>query len=214
MTNHLVAALFVDPNGPYGYDARCDRWDEKRDARLYGGPLPVVAHPPCNVWCCLAKANQTRYGIPWGRDDGLFASALASVNRWGGVLEHPALSLAWPVFGLTKPIPGRWTKSGVGWVTACCQSAYGHKCRKRTWLYYRGAVEPEAPDWSEPQATHQISRSARPLHQQLSRLPQRLAHITPPAFAHYLVGLAIQSNTQPSNRNELNAGTTPSTKRP
>ncbi len=37
-----VSALFVSPRGPYpGLVA--DIWDEKRDARLYTGPNPVVA---------------------------------------------------------------------------------------------------------------------------------------------------------------------------
>jgi hypothetical protein len=184
----VIAALFVDPKGIYPTLAGVDCWPESRNAMGYYGPNPVVAHPPCNVWCCLAKANQARYGIPWGVDGGMFKRALVFVNFWGGVLEHPAKSLAWPVFGLVKPVRGCWTPSGQGWVTEVSQVAYGHPCRKRTWLYYSGKAKPEDLDWSEPEATHQISKDRRLI--QKPTLPARLTHITPPAFAAALIRLA------------------------
>lgn len=56
-----VAALFVDPSGVYpGLVA--DTWDAERDARKYSGPLPVVAHPPCQLWVNFAALNYKRYG--------------------------------------------------------------------------------------------------------------------------------------------------------
>ena len=45
-----IAALYVETDGCYfGIDG-VDPWDEARDARLYAGPWPVVAHPPCQRW--------------------------------------------------------------------------------------------------------------------------------------------------------------------
>ena len=41
-----VSALYIDRKGPYPLilgDDRC--WDELRDARLYAGAGPVIAHP-------------------------------------------------------------------------------------------------------------------------------------------------------------------------
>ena len=43
----MIAALFVETGGAYFGLPNVDPWDEARDARLYDGPWPVVAHPPC-----------------------------------------------------------------------------------------------------------------------------------------------------------------------
>jgi len=80
----MIAALFVDARGCYAGLPDVDVWDEARDARLYPGPHPVVAHPPCTRWCRLAGLVEARWGHKRGDDGGCFASALASVRRWGG----------------------------------------------------------------------------------------------------------------------------------
>lgn len=138
-----VAALFVEADGAYFGLPHVDPWDEERDARLYAGPWPVVAHPPCQRWgkffagqpLLIKRTGQRKVK---GDDGGCFAAALAAVRRWGGVLEHPENSHAWPHFGLNKP-----PREG-GWITAdfeggwtCCveQGRYGHHARKPTWLY-------------------------------------------------------------------------------
>lgn len=48
--DHQIAALFVATGGCYFGLPGIDPWDKARDARLYAGPWPVVAHPPCERW--------------------------------------------------------------------------------------------------------------------------------------------------------------------
>lgn len=76
----MIAALFVATGGCYFDLEGVDPWDETRDARLYNGPHPVVAHPPCQLWVNFAALNYKRYGGEHnrpGNDGGCFASALA-----------------------------------------------------------------------------------------------------------------------------------------
>lgn len=141
-----IAALFVATGGCYFGLPDVDPWDEKRDARKYAGPWPVVAHPPCSRWCQLAGLVEHRWGHKKGDDAGCFSSALASVRRWGGVLEHPAYSAAWPAHDLNPPpTGGGWVNADLfgGWTCFVEQGRYGHKVRKATWLYAFGAELPD-----------------------------------------------------------------------
>lgn len=146
-----VSALYVRADGPYP-TLVADWWDEERDARLYDGANPVVAHPPCARWSMLAGLVEARYGYKIGDDGGCFAAALANVRRCGGVLEHPAESSAWPAHGLLRPSSDGWTGSLLRpdeWTTEVSQQNYGHRARKRTWLLYVGAKPPPL-DWTPP----------------------------------------------------------------
>ena len=145
-----IAVLFCDPRGTYADVPGLELWDEKRDARLYAGPHPVVAHPPCSRWCRLAGLVEARWGHKRGQDDGEFASALHSVRTYGGVLEHPAYSDAWDAFGLLRPpTGGGWVKFlyDPGWTCYVEQVRYGHAARKATWLYYVGSQPPTGMRW-------------------------------------------------------------------
>jgi len=135
-----VVALYVETGGVYFGLPGVDPWDAGRDARLYAGPWPVVAHPPCNRWSRMAQFRHRRDG----NDDGCFEAALAAVRQWGGVLEHPAYSLAWQRFGLARPSAYGWAKllTDDGWTTEVDQRLYGFEMRKPTWLYYVGPDPP------------------------------------------------------------------------
>ena len=188
-----VAAIFVDPLGPYPKISGVDWWGTERDARLYADAYPVVAHPPCNRWISFAYLNFARWGGEHnrpGNDGGCFASALANVRRVGGVLEHPAESRAFYAHGLPTPWGGAWQRSLFNqreWVCEVWQSAYGHRARKRTWLFYCGTTVPEDADWSRENGTHQVGYG---WDQRRPALSKREAAETPILFAEYLVGLA------------------------
>jgi len=164
----VIAALYVQKGGCYYGLTDVDPWDQDRDARLYAGPHPVVAHPPCERWgsywagspAVIAKTGQRKI---LGDDGGCFVAALASVRRWGGVLEHPEGSHAWAAHDLMEP-----PRSG-GWVVAdwhggwtCCveQGAYGHQARKPTWLYAVG-VDLPALAWGKSTPVEMPGRSER-----------------------------------------------------
>jgi hypothetical protein len=199
-------ALFIDPRGPYLRLLSPEHcWDEKRDARTYAGPGPVVAHPPCNLWVNMAAVNWKRYGrqkpawYPGGTDGGCFAAALASVRKFGGVLEHPAGSHAWGKFGLAEPEdPPGWcdwvdVDGQVYWVCEVWQSAYGSRMRKRTWLLYCGARPPFELNWRREPGTHQCGWFDR----NKPTVGKREASATPDAFAVVLIQLAFWSKKCP-----------------
>lgn len=197
-----VAALFVQQDGCYTNLDHVDAWPESRDARLYDGPFPVVAHPPCQLWGALAAVNYARWGGEHnrpGNDDGCFYSALQSVRRFGGVLEHPAKSRAFAAHGIDKPLGIGWTKTSCGgYVCEVWQSAYGHRANKATWLYYFGEQAPHALRLSRPIGTHQIGfHDKRGKDRNKPALSKREANATPYEFRDELINLAINAMKKP-----------------
>lgn len=150
----MIAALYVETDGAYFGLPGIEPWDEARDARLYAGPYPVVAHPPCQRWGKLWAGQPLwikRTGIRKvkGDDGGCFAAALAAVRAFGGILEHPWGSQAWPHFNINvPPRAGGWIAADFhgGWTCCVEQGRYGHYARKPTMLYVVGADLPEL-DW-------------------------------------------------------------------
>jgi hypothetical protein len=187
-----VAALYVETGGVYFGLPDVDPWDETRDARLYTGPWPVVAHPPCARWCMLASVNEARWGTPIGEDGGCFEAALYAVETFGGVLEHPAYSLAWSHFDLPRPGRYGWTQNMMrpGWSAEVTQAAYGHLARKRTWLYYVGD-EPSDLDWRDPVGSAVVGAGVNSGQSAgRGRLTKSEALSTPLSFRDALLSLA------------------------
>lgn len=198
-----IVALFVHERGPYMKDDRVDAWGITRDARLYEGDLPVVAHPPCQLWGNFAKINFLRWGGEHnrpGNDGGCFSSALRSVRRCGGVLEHPANSMAWKYYGLINPSGAGWLYCGNDeYVCEVWQSAYGHRARKRTWLFYKGD-KPKEMNWIRRPGSHQIGfRDQRGKKRNKPTLSGAAASETPLAFMNALIDLAKNSNLRREN---------------
>lgn len=163
-----------------------DLWPASRDARRYAGPLPVVAHPPCQRWGWWARQFG---GALLGQDDGCFRAALDAVARWGGVIEHPASSSAWTAYGLTRPGGWGWTRGPVTetsavWSCAVDQGHYGHPAPKRTWLYlvtrtWLGSPPPELT-WSPAAVTGRVNAIPTQVGRERTPLP----------FAELLIALA------------------------
>lgn len=183
----MIAALFVQTGGCYfGLDG-VDPWDKARDARLYAGRYPVVAHPPCDRWHQLSAVNHKRWGWAIDADGGCFASALASIRQWGGVLEHPAESRAFKFHGIPEPVAGEWQRTIDGdWVIEVWQSAFGHRARKRTWLLYSGQRDPDPIAWARVPGECQIGNfdPSRPI------LPKAETSVTPAPFRDLLLRIA------------------------
>lgn len=196
----MISALFVQKNGIYFGLPNVDPWDKSRDARLYSGPHPVVAHPPCERWCRLSGLVRARWGYEIGDDGGCFESALESVRKFGGVLEHPAWSKAWSHYHLPNPqVSGGWQRDFYGgWVCHIEQSRYGHLAKKATWLYAYRVDLPSLKWGSDPDikskapvswcGNHTSSFDKRP------RIGKSKASATPIEFRDVLILIAESAN--------------------
>jgi hypothetical protein len=210
-----IAALFVDPSGVYAQTPQATTWDHdaepqvitwgiEQDARRYKGPHPVIAHPPCERWGrfwhgSTRKPHQYRLGD----DGGCFKAALAAVRRWGGVLEHPAHSHAWRVFGLNRPPrEGGWVAADMlgGWTCCVEQGFYGHFSRKPTWLYACHVKLPELRWGVGEQRLHPVAL-ARYGYEKARRIgvmamvggkrKKEIRDATPPEFRDLLLSIAM-----------------------
>ena len=179
-----VAALFTRANSVYKTMPGVEAYDAQRDARTYVGPWPVVAHPPRARWSMTNGVVLSRYPhkadeFAWGNDGGLFEFAVATVRRFGGVLEHPAQSRAFGHFGM--PRIGRGRDRFGGWSCEVRQVDWGHRAEKRTWLYIVGVGPDELPQLpaggAKPSGRCELMGKAEREH-------------TPLAFAAWLVEVA------------------------
>lgn len=202
-----IAALFVETGGSYFNLPGVDPWDEDRDARLYRGPYPVICHSPCQRWgkmyfgqpLAVSKGAEKKL---LGDDGGCFAHALWCVRTFGGLLEHPWESKAWPWFGLTvPPRTGGWIKAyNFGGMTCCVeQKTYGHHARKPTMLYSAGCDLPELA-WGETAPVYDQNLIAKKGIDYVKKLGEvgtkgggKDSHwriYTPPAFRDILISIA------------------------
>jgi len=199
----MIAALYVENGGTY-YDLHgVDPWDEARDARLYAGPHPVVAHPPCQRWGRFWHGSTRKpHQFKLGDDGGCFEAALASVRKFGGVLEHPADSRAWEAFGLARPSrSGGWISADFegGWTCYVEQGFYGHESRKPTWLYAAhvdlpsltwGRGEHRIPQWMIDRYGYEKARRIGVVAMVGGKDKTRIRNATPAPFRDLLLSIA------------------------
>jgi len=203
----MIAALYVKKDGPYFALDGVDPWDEARDARLYDGPFPVVAHPPCQRWGKMWAGSpsyiaNTGLRKVKGDDGGCFKHALATVRKFGGVIEHPEGSHAWAHFGINKPPRhGGWIKADSfgGWTCCVEQGKYGHYARKPTWLYAVGCdlpelrwgrSEPTFPQWAIDRYGLEKCKRAGELAFKGGGKDSAARIETPPEFRDVLIAMA------------------------
>lgn len=200
-----IAALYVESDGTYFDAPGVDPWDEKRDARTYTGPHPVVAHPPCQRWGRFWHGSTAKpHQFTKGDDSGCFAAALESLRQYGGVLEHPADSHAWEHFGLLKPPrAGGWVEALPGLWTCCVyQGHYGHFAGKGTWLLAAGVDRENLPalHWGKTEqrihpvalAKHGYAKARRIGMMAMvgGKDKTRIRNATPPEFRELLLSIA------------------------
>lgn len=187
-----VSVLYVDPRGPYP-KLVADWWDEKRDAKHYGvryegRPVtenPVVAHPPCGPWGRLKFLNKHQ-------DPACGIRAVGQVRHFGGVLEHPEHSTLFR--DQCMPWPGELPDAWGGRTYRVDQSAWGHRCKKATWLYVVGVPDAvvRAGIRTGGNPTHRVTNGSRG-DTSLPRVSSLEARLSPPAFAEWLISLAAQA---------------------
>jgi hypothetical protein len=102
---------------------------------------------------------------------------VCQLAAYGGVLEHPRDSKLWKACDL--PLPGELPFRGF-WTLEVDQGWWGHVAPKRTWLLFsrvpRNAVSLPA---ARPTAPGRVVN-----------MPKTRRHLTPPAFARWLVQCA------------------------
>lgn len=179
-----VAALFVRADSVYKTMPGVDAWDIDRDARRWPGGASVVAHPDCGPWAKLRQFCK----LPPERA-ALAPLAVELVQRWGGVLEHPAESTLWAHCGL--PLPGRAPDRFGGWTAQIRQCDWGHKAEKLTWLYIVGCHPDDLPDMPPPSEPTGLIKPQRGIPRDGRKIVTKAEREhTPPPLAVWLVDVA------------------------
>ncbi|MFT4267474.1 MAG: hypothetical protein QM586_09670, partial [Xenophilus sp.] len=169
-----VSVLFARSDSCY-FGLANDVWDMARDARNYAGNQPVVCHPPCRAWGRLRH-----FAKPRPDEKALALFAVDQVRRCGGVLEHPWGSTLWQAAQL--PLPGHMPDAWGGFTLLVDQGWWGHAAPKPTYLYVVGVRREDVP----PMPVQLRRAAGRTLD-----LSQADRERTPPAFARWLVDLAL-----------------------
>jgi hypothetical protein len=127
-------------------------------------------------------------GKPRADEKDLARFAVEVIRKNGGVLEHPEWSTLWS--DRTMPQPGAAPDIFGGWSLSVDQFWWGHRARKRTWLYVVGISPAEIPVWPLrlDAITHVVARSKRKGVRR-PELSKKEREATPVEFARYLISI-------------------------
>lgn len=148
----MISVLCVgDHRSNYRLIPGLDLWDAERDAYNFTGSNPVITHPPCQQWSQLKGFAHDK-----PREKELAWFCLETVNRNGGILEHPRGS-------------SFFREAGIRPTISVDQIWWGFPARKSTYLYFVG-FKPQAFPLSFDCATKSVQnmsstgeRSRQPL---------------------------------------------------
>jgi hypothetical protein len=182
MINMEVTILFARSDSIYKQLPNCDVWDAERDATLYDGDNPIVAHPPCRAWGHLKGMAKP---VPGERNFARLSVALVRKN--GGVLEHPKASGLWIDQGLPE---GKEMDFNGGFTLHVDQWWWGHKAKKATKLYICGCSPRDLPEMpyriGDADFVVGTSRGKR----DMPEITKREREATPVEFAKWLITVA------------------------
>jgi hypothetical protein len=183
-----VAVLFARTDSIYKTIPGCDVYDIDRDARMFGGGLPIIAHPPCRAWGVFAM-----FANPRPDERALAPWAIEQIRLNGGVLEHPSGSKLWTELNL--PSPGSRDEFG-GWTLPIHQHWWGHRAEKKTFLYIVGCEPKDIPEipLRLDKPTHVIGDVRDMQGNYRPEVSKQEREHTPPALAEWLVELALRCN--------------------
>ena len=168
----MIAALYVASRGCYFGLPGVDPWDEARDARLYVGPHPVVAHPPCERWGRYWHGGPSAKVRRVKGDDGGWVSADGvgwTCHVEQGHYGHRARKATW-LYAVSPALPAlAWGPSAS---SARLDAGYHSAAERRA----KGGIVPGG-----------------------RRLTARECLATPPAFRDILLSIAMnQPHPEPS----------------
>lgn len=194
----MITVLFARKDSIYK-SMGLDVWDIDRDAMNFFGSNPVIAHPPCRMWGKLSYFAKPRPG-----EENTAFHAIDRVRQNGGILEHPAYSKLWKVAGL--PRPGAGCDEFGGYTIDIDQSWFGHKARKRTWLYIVGVKQSELPliPLSLDAIQYVVTCSKRKHGDNLKEVKKSEREHTPEKLAKWLIETAkLIEHEKFTNRNRI-----------
>ena len=177
-----VSILFARSDSEYKQIDECDVWDKERNAMIYDGDLPVIAHPPCRAWGVLSHMADPDPG-----EKNMARLSVMLVRKNGGILEHPVGSGIWKEAKLSAL--GMFADDFGGYTIDVDQYHFGHVAHKMTRLYICGCSYSDLPvipfrkGLAEKSMTGQVKGTRR--------CTQFEREYTPIDFAWWLIETAV-----------------------